>query len=44
MSRRHAIYKMVAIVLGANLVRREIGLPETRCLAAESRYSMIEAE
>jgi 5-methyltetrahydropteroyltriglutamate--homocysteine methyltransferase len=44
MSRRHAFYKMVAIVLGANLVRREIGLPEAPCLAAESRYSMIEAE
>ena len=44
MSRRHAFYKMVAIVLGANLVRRELGLPPAQCLAAESRYSMIEAE
>jgi len=44
MSRRHAFYKMVSIVLGANLVRRELGLPQARCLAAESRYSMIEAE
>jgi 5-methyltetrahydropteroyltriglutamate--homocysteine methyltransferase len=44
MSRRHAFYKMVSIVLGTNLVRRELGLPQARCLAAESRYSMIEAE
>ena len=44
MSRRHAFYKMVSIVQGANLVRRERGLPEARCLAAESGYSMIEAE
>jgi 5-methyltetrahydropteroyltriglutamate--homocysteine methyltransferase len=44
MSRRHAFYKMVSIVLGANVVRRELGLAPARCLAAESRYSMIEAE
>jgi 5-methyltetrahydropteroyltriglutamate--homocysteine methyltransferase len=44
MSRRHAFYKMVSIVQGANLVRRERGLPEARCLAAEPGYSMIEAE
>jgi 5-methyltetrahydropteroyltriglutamate--homocysteine methyltransferase len=44
MSRRHAFYKMVSIVLGTNLVRRELGLPQAPCLAAESRYSMIEAE
>jgi len=44
MSRRHAFYKTVSIVLGTNLVRRELGLPQAPCLAAESRYSMIEAE
>jgi 5-methyltetrahydropteroyltriglutamate--homocysteine methyltransferase len=44
MSRRHAFYKMVSIVLGTNLVRREHGLPEAPCLAAEARYSMIEAD
>jgi hypothetical protein len=31
-------------VLGTNLVRRELGLPEAACLAAEARYSMIGAE
>jgi 5-methyltetrahydropteroyltriglutamate--homocysteine methyltransferase len=40
MSRRHAVYKMVAMVLGTNIVRKELGLPEARVLAAESRYSL----
>jgi 5-methyltetrahydropteroyltriglutamate--homocysteine methyltransferase len=44
MSRRHAFYKMVSIVLGTNLVRRERGLPEAPCLAADLHYSMIGAE
>ena len=44
MSRRHAFYKMVSIVLGTNVVRRELKLPEAQCLAAEPGYSMIEAE
>ena len=44
MSRRHAFYKMIAIVQGTNLVRRELGLPQAACLAAEARYSMIGAE
>jgi 5-methyltetrahydropteroyltriglutamate--homocysteine methyltransferase len=42
MSRRHAFYKTVAIVLGSNFVRRELGLPEARCLAAEERFSLAE--
>jgi 5-methyltetrahydropteroyltriglutamate--homocysteine methyltransferase len=40
MSRRHAVYKMVAMVLGTNLVRKELGLPEAECLAADGRYSL----
>ena len=40
MSRRHAQYKMVAMVLGTNIVRKEIGLPEAACLAADPRYSL----
>jgi len=42
MSRRHAFYKMVSIVQGANIVRRELGLPEAPCLAADDRLSMVE--
>jgi 5-methyltetrahydropteroyltriglutamate--homocysteine methyltransferase len=44
MSRRHAYYKIVSIVLGTNIVRRELGLPEAPCLAADERFSMIGAE
>lgn len=44
MSRRHAFYKMVSIVLGANMVRKELGLPEAPCLAADDRYSLVEDE
>jgi 5-methyltetrahydropteroyltriglutamate--homocysteine methyltransferase len=40
MSRRHAVYKMVAMVLGTNIVRKELGLPEAQCLAADPRYSL----
>ena len=42
MSRRHAFHKMVSIVLGANMVRRELGLPEATCLAADDRFSLVE--
>jgi 5-methyltetrahydropteroyltriglutamate--homocysteine methyltransferase len=41
MSRRHAFHKMVSIVLGANIVRRELGLPEAACLAADPRFSLL---
>jgi 5-methyltetrahydropteroyltriglutamate--homocysteine methyltransferase len=42
MSRRIAFYKMVSIVRGANLVRKELGLPEAPCLAADPRYALAE--
>jgi 5-methyltetrahydropteroyltriglutamate--homocysteine methyltransferase len=41
MSRRHAFYKMVSVVLGTNMVRRELGIPEADCLAADERYSLV---
>jgi len=40
MSRRHAQYKMVAMVHGTNMVRKELGMPEAECLAADPRYSL----
>jgi len=40
MGRRHAGYKMVSMVLGTNIVRKELGLPEAECLAADARYSL----
>jgi 5-methyltetrahydropteroyltriglutamate--homocysteine methyltransferase len=41
MSRRHAAYKMVSLVLGTNIVRRDLGIPEAECLAADGRYSLV---
>ena len=40
MSRRIAFYKMVSIVRGTNIVRRELGLPEATCLAADERFAL----
>ncbi len=40
MSRRHAFYKTVSIVLGTNMVRGELGLPQAECLAADERYTL----
>ena len=44
MSRRHASYKMVAMVLGTNIVRKELGLPAAPCLAADARYTLTLAK
>ena len=41
MSRIHAFYKMVSLSRGVNIVRRELGLPENRVPAAESRYDFL---
>jgi 5-methyltetrahydropteroyltriglutamate--homocysteine methyltransferase len=41
MSRRHAYYKIVAMVLGTNMVRKELGLPQAEVLAADPRYSLV---
>jgi 5-methyltetrahydropteroyltriglutamate--homocysteine methyltransferase len=40
MSRRHALYKMGALVQGTNLVRKELGVPEAECRLADPRYSL----
>jgi 5-methyltetrahydropteroyltriglutamate--homocysteine methyltransferase len=42
MSRRHAFHKMVSMVQGTNIVRRELGVPEAECRAADDRYSLVE--
>ena len=41
MSRRHASYKIVSLVLGTNIVRKELGVPQAQCLAADERYSLM---
>jgi len=44
MSRRHALYKMGALVQGTNIVRQEIGVPAAECLLADPRYSLTFAK
>jgi len=41
MSRRHAFYKMVALVQGVNLVKKELGLPVTESPAADPTFSLL---
>jgi 5-methyltetrahydropteroyltriglutamate--homocysteine methyltransferase len=41
MSRMHAYYKMVALVRGTNIVRRELGLPEAYVPGADPQLSMV---
>ena len=41
MSRMHAFYKMVALVRGANLVRKELGLAEVYIPATDPGLSMV---
>ena len=42
MSRLHAFYKMVALVQGTNIVRRELGLPEAESAVTDARFSLVE--
>jgi len=41
MSRRHAFYKMVALVQGTNLVKKELGLPLAESLGADPKFSLL---
>jgi 5-methyltetrahydropteroyltriglutamate--homocysteine methyltransferase len=41
MSRRHAFYKMVSIVQGTNIVRKELGLPVAESIAADPKLSLV---
>jgi 5-methyltetrahydropteroyltriglutamate--homocysteine methyltransferase len=40
MSRAHALAKMIAIVRGTNIVRRELGLPEADIPAGDTRFTL----
>jgi 5-methyltetrahydropteroyltriglutamate--homocysteine methyltransferase len=44
MSRRHALYKMAALVQGTNVVRKELGAPVAECLLADPKYSLTFAK
>ncbi len=41
LSRKHAFYKMVSLVRGANIVRRELGLDEVSVLAEQANLSCL---
>jgi 5-methyltetrahydropteroyltriglutamate--homocysteine methyltransferase len=41
MSRRHAFYKMVSLVLGANIVREEEGIATVPVPAADPEFSFV---
>jgi len=41
MSRRHALYKMGALVQGTNIVRKELGVPQAECLLADPKLSLV---
>jgi hypothetical protein len=41
MARRHALYKMVALVLGTNIVRREHRIPEAESIAADPNLTLL---
>jgi 5-methyltetrahydropteroyltriglutamate--homocysteine methyltransferase len=43
LSRRIAFYKCVSLVLGTNIVRKELGLPEVEVRAADPRFAFREA-
>ena len=44
LSRRIAFYKCIALVQGTNMVRRELGLPETEIRAADPRFAFRAVE
>jgi len=41
MSRRHAFYKMVSLVQGTNLVKKDLGVPLTESLGADPKFSLL---
>ncbi|MEP7245901.1 MAG: cobalamin-independent methionine synthase II family protein [Gammaproteobacteria bacterium] len=41
MSRMHAFFKMVSIVKGTNIVRKELGIPEAECLAGDAKFKLL---
>jgi 5-methyltetrahydropteroyltriglutamate--homocysteine methyltransferase len=44
MARRHALYKMVSLVQGTNIVRKEHGIKEAECIAADSKLTLLDVK
>jgi hypothetical protein len=41
MARRHALYKMVSLVQGTNIVRKELGIKQAECIAADPNLTLL---
>ena len=44
MARRHALYKMVSLVQGTNIVRKEHGINEAECIAADANLTLLDVK
>jgi 5-methyltetrahydropteroyltriglutamate--homocysteine methyltransferase len=44
MARRHALYKMVSLVQGTNIVRKEHGIKEAECIAADPNLTLLDVK
>jgi 5-methyltetrahydropteroyltriglutamate--homocysteine methyltransferase len=44
MARRHALYKMVSLVQGTNIVRRELGIKPAECIAADPNLTLLDVK
>jgi len=44
MGQWHAFYEMVALVRGANIVRRELGAPEAYVSASDPTFAIVEED
>jgi 5-methyltetrahydropteroyltriglutamate--homocysteine methyltransferase len=42
MARRHALYKMVSLVQGTNIIRKEHGIKEAECIAADPKLTLLD--
>jgi hypothetical protein len=42
MARRHALYKMISLVQGTNLIRKEQGIPEAECIGADPKLTLLD--
>jgi 5-methyltetrahydropteroyltriglutamate--homocysteine methyltransferase len=44
MARRHALYKMISLVQGTNLVRKELGIKQAECIAADTNLTLLDVK
>jgi 5-methyltetrahydropteroyltriglutamate--homocysteine methyltransferase len=44
MARRHALYKMVSLAQGTNIVRQELGINQAECIAADTNLTLLDVK